>query len=122
MSEVTMDLASVDHILTTTRSVRKRLDLKRPVDPRMIQECIEIAIQAPNGGNVGRYHFIVVADAAKRARIAEVYRKAAEEWVAPARTHYGPGVYDSAMYLAEHLHEVPIHIITCVDGRVEDKG
>ena len=117
-----MDLASVDHVLTTTRSVRKRLDLTRAVDPRVIQECIEIAIQAPNGGNVGRYHFIVVADAAKRMRIAELYRKACDEFLAPARTAYSPGVFDSATYLAEHLHEVPIHIITCVDGRVEDKG
>ena len=46
-----MDIASVDHVLTTTRSVRKRLDLTRPVDPRVVQECIEIAVQAPNGGN-----------------------------------------------------------------------
>ena len=117
-----VDLASVDHVLTTTRSVRKRLDLRRPVEPRVIQDCIEVAIQAPNGGNIGRYHFLVVADAAKRARIAELYRKACDEFLAPGRAAYSPGVFDSAMYLAEHLHEVPIHIITGVEGRVEDKG
>ena len=117
-----MDLAAGDHLLTTTRSVRKRLDLKRPVEPRVIQECIEIALQAPNGGNVGRYHFVVVTDAAKRAAIAALYRKACDAFLAPARERYSPGVFDSAVYLAEHLHEVPIHVIACVDGRVETKG
>ena len=42
-----MDLATVDHLLTTTRSVRKRLDLARPVEPEIIEQCLEIAIQAP---------------------------------------------------------------------------
>ncbi len=46
-----MDLASVDKLLTTTRSVRKRLNLERPVPPEVIEECLEIAIQAPTGGN-----------------------------------------------------------------------
>jgi len=117
-----VELASVDHILTTTRSVRKRLDLARPVEPRVIRECVEIALQAPNGGNLGRYHFVVVVDAAKRRRIAELYRKACDEFLAPARTVYPPGVFESATYLAEHLHEVPVHVIACMDGRVEDKG
>jgi nitroreductase len=117
-----MDLAAADHLLTTTRSVRKRLDLGRPVDPRVVQECIEVAIQAPNGGNLSRYHFVVVTDAATRARIAELYRKACDEFLAPARTLYSPGVFESATYLAERFHEVPVHVIPCIEGRVEDKG
>ena len=68
-----MDLATVDHLLTTTRSVRRRLDLKRPVEPEVIERCIEIALQAPNGGNRGLYHFVVVTDAAKRAGLADLY-------------------------------------------------
>jgi nitroreductase len=67
-----MDRTNVDHLLTTTRSVRKRLDLTRPVEAEVIRECLEIAIQAPNGGNQNRYHFIVVTDAAKRATIGDV--------------------------------------------------
>ncbi|GEM_PF-6491233 len=66
-----MDLASIDHVMTTTRSVRKRLDLTRTVEPEVIQTCIEIALQAPNGGNRGRYHFLVVADPDKRAGLDE---------------------------------------------------
>jgi nitroreductase len=64
-----MDLATVDKLLTTTRSVRKRLDLTRPVDPEVLQQCLEIATQAPVGGNNCRFHFVVVADPTKRARI-----------------------------------------------------
>jgi nitroreductase len=70
-----MDLVTVDHLLTTTRSVRKRLDLTRPVEPEIIQQCIDIALQAPNGGNRGRYHFVVVTDPAQRARLAELYKR-----------------------------------------------
>jgi nitroreductase len=114
-----IDLASVDHVLTTTRSVRKRLDLGRPVPPAVIQECIEIAVQAPNGGNRGGYHFLIVTDAAKRARVAEAYARAFAAFLVPARERYGAGVFESASYLAEHLHEVPVHVIPCMDGRVE---
>jgi nitroreductase len=71
-----MDLATVDKLLTTTRSVRKRLDLTRPVDPEVLQHCLEIATQAPVGGNNCRYHFVVVADPTKRAALADLYRRA----------------------------------------------
>jgi nitroreductase len=62
-----MDHATVDHLVTTTRTVRKRLDLSRPVEAEVIRECLEIAIQAPNGGNQNRCHFVVVTDPVKRA-------------------------------------------------------
>jgi nitroreductase len=116
-----MDLVTVDQLLTTTRSVRKRLDLTRPVEPDIIRRCIDIALQAPNGGNRGRYHFIVVTDEAKRASLAELYKKAADEHLVANREAYGPHVFASATYLAEHLHEVPVHIIPCIEGRVEEE-
>ena len=71
-----MDIATVDKLLTTTRSVRKRLDLTRAVDPQLVAECLEIAVQAPTGSNLQGYHFVVVTDAAKRAALAELYRAA----------------------------------------------
>jgi nitroreductase len=104
----------------TTRSVRRRLDLRRAVDRQILQQCIDVAIQAPNGGNLGRYRFVVVTDTAKRARIGELYRKAFTEFV-PGGT-YGPGLVASTAYLAEHRHEVPVHVIPCVEGRAEDRG
>ena len=115
-----MDLATVDSLLTTTRSVRKRLDLSRPVEPDVVSECIDIALQAPNGGNRGRYHFVVVTDAEKRAGLAGLFRKGVAEFFEPNRDAYSPGVYKSIIYLAEHMHEVPMHILPCTEGRVED--
>ncbi len=129
-----MDLETVDHLLTTTRSVRKRLDLRRPVDPAVVERCIEIALQAPTGSNSQGWHFVVVTDAEKRAKIAALYRRAWELYRSspnpirpelPAddpRTQQLPRIIDSASYLAEHLHEVPVHVVACVDGRVENAG
>lgn len=120
-----MDLATVDHLLTTTRAVRKRLDFTRPVEPAVIQECLEIAIQAPAGRNIPRYHFVVVTDAAKRRGLADLYRKDFYERYVPERrqdTARDPRFYDSACYLAERLHEAPVHIIPCVQSRVEQRG
>ena len=124
-----MDRKAVDHVLTTTRSVRRRLDLGRPVDPRLVEECLEIAVQAPTGGNLSRYHFVVVTDPRKKVGVAEYYRKVFFEEYLPRRARVTPDFperdrrfADSATYLAEHLHEVPVLVIPCVEARPEDKG
>ena len=57
-----MDLTVCDRLLTTTRSVRKRLDLEKPVDLAVIRECIDVATQAPTGGNNQGWHWLVVTD------------------------------------------------------------
>ena len=62
-----LDLTAIDHVLATTRSVRKRLDLDRPVEPTVIEECLRLAIQAPTGGNTQGWRWIVVTDPDKRA-------------------------------------------------------
>ncbi|TMA35154.1 MAG: nitroreductase family protein [Deltaproteobacteria bacterium] len=126
-----LDLDTVDRLLTTTRSVRKRLDLARAVDPAVLERAIEIALQAPTGSNSQGWHFVVVTEARKRARIGELYRKAFEAYVdmpnafrdalAPEdpRARQLPRIVDSATYLAQHLHEVPVLVIACIEGRVE---
>ncbi len=115
-----MDLATVDKLLTTTRTVRRRLDFTRPVDPDIIQTCLEIAIQAPTGGNIPRYHFIVLTDAAKRTGLAALYKRAYLEAYAPQRQEEvrrsDPRLIESATYLAEHMHEVPVLIVPCVEA------
>jgi nitroreductase len=115
-----MDLATVDKLLTTTRTVRKRLDCTRAVDPAVIQMCLEIAIQAPTGGNIPRYHFVVVTDTAKRVPLAALYKRAYLEVYSPQRQaevrQSDPRLIDSATYLAEHIHEVPVLIIPCVEA------
>jgi nitroreductase len=64
-----------DELLTTTRAVRRRLDLERPVPAELVRECIEIALQAPTGGNTQGWHFVVVTDLARRAALADLYRR-----------------------------------------------
>lgn len=128
----TLDLTP-DELLSTTRSVRKRLDLERPVEPELVRECVELATQAPTGGNAQGWHFVVVTDAAKRAELAEYYRSGWEAFYGdpeaaianmpqddPSYIDTQRRVISSAGYLAEHLAEVPVHVIPCVDGRMEN--
>jgi nitroreductase len=110
-------LAIIDEILTTTRAVRYRLDMERPVDLQQVKECLGIALQAPNGGNTQRWQWLVVADAQQRAAVAEVYRRTFQEKYGHILASAGdsvPGVLRGAQYLAENLHRVPVMIIPCV--------
>jgi len=122
-----------DELLSTTRSVRKRLDLTRPVEPDLIRECIELAAQAPTGGNNQGWHFVVVTDEAKRRQLGEWY---AHGWasaygnadVAVERVPTGDPAYaaatkrviGSAQYLADHMGEVPVHVIPVIEGRTDN--
>jgi len=119
---------SPDELLTTTRSVRQRLDFERPVPLSLVRECLELALQAPTGGNQQGWHFIVVTDPAKKQALGDIYQRG---WAiysqfprnvaaaqAPAGSSAGR-VRASAAYLAEHYHEVPVMVIPCVAGRVE---
>lgn len=122
-----IDQAAADMLLTTTRAVRKRLDLTRPVPREVIVDCVRISQQSPTGGNNQGWSWIIVEDEAKRAALAELYRTAAGDYFAKARdTAEAEGsaqtgrVYDSAMYLADHLHEVPVHVIPCLEGRLAE--
>ena len=117
-----MDLATVDKLLTTTRSVRRRLDLTRPVDPAVIEECLEIAVQAPQGSNNYRYHFLVVTDPGKRRVLGDLYRQAFEQFYPAAGTSrqtMAPRDMESSIALNEHFQDVPMVIIPCVVGRPE---
>ena len=80
-----IDIASVDEALNTTRAVRLRLDLERPVDDEIILDCIDIAEQAPSGGNQGSRRWIVVRDPKVKAQIADLYMEAAGKWMIEAR-------------------------------------
>jgi nitroreductase len=122
------ELAAVDHILTTTRTVRKRLDLTRPVDPQIIEQAIDIALQAPTGSNRQGWHFIIVTDPNKKKAIADLYRKAADVYRSRPQPTYaaddpragqGKRIGASATYLYEHLHEVPAIVFAGIEGRFE---
>ena len=126
-----IDRDQADLLLTTTRSVRKRLDFSRPGPDELVLECIEVAIQAPTGSNAQGWSFVVVTDPAKRQAIGEIYAKAFAlyrmmpdpEYVAgDPRAASRAGVVDSASYLADHMHEASHLFIPCIEGRVEEAG
>mgnify|MGYP001829005613 CR=1 FL=1 len=120
---------SADEVLTTTRAVRKRLDLERPVSPELLRECLEIALQAPSGSNSQGWHFVVVTDPDKRAAIAKLYLEAFDEYEKgpnqpteqhrddPSMAQTQQRVLSSARYLADNLHRVPVMLIPCCTGR-----
>jgi len=136
-----LDRTLVDRLLTTTRSVRRRLVLDRPVDLRDVHECLQVALQAPTGSNNRSWRFLVVSDPATRAGLADIYRKGLTVYAAALsemsdRGMELPVVADegrlrtldeqttrsmrSAAYLTRHLHEVPVHVIPCLLGRLAD--
>jgi nitroreductase len=138
MDVASIDLASVDHVLSTTRAVRKRLDLRRPVEPEILERCLDIAMQAPTGLYGETWHFVVVTDPEKRAAIAAIYKKLDADFRSGTELHFDPylarlravSVDDPRFaqqqrmggYLASHLHEVPVLVLPCIEGRVESAG
>ena len=128
-----IDLAAADHLLTTTRGVRKRLDFQRPVEPEVLEECIEIALQAPVGSLAQKRHFIVLTDPQKRKTVAELYGKSCYPYLesrAKLAQEYGEQDPRSvlitrnlqlARFQAETLHEVPVLVILAIEGRVENE-
>ena len=120
-----MDIASTDELLTTTRAVRRRLDLTRPVSRDVILECVRIAMQAPTASNAQDWRWLVIADAEKRAAIADLYRSIGAKYLAhAAATESDPQtrrVYRSAHDLTETLAEVPVHVIPCLQHRFDER-
>lgn len=117
------DTEITDHLLTTTRAVRRRLDLDRPVDPQVILDCLRIAVQAPTASNNQNWRWIVVSDPDRRARLAELYRETGSVYLAAAAAAatdpQTTRVYESALYLSENLHRVPVFVIPCIEYRFD---
>lgn len=121
------DLAQTDALLSTTRAVRKRLDLEREVPDDVLLECLQLAVQAPTGSNRQGWRWMVIRDADKKEALAEMYRQAGGDYLAAASADADAGsqtgrVLDSANYLAQHLGEVPVMVIPLIIGRVGDPG
>ena len=123
---------TADDVLTSTRAVRRRLDFERPVEPALVRECLEIALQAPTGGNNQDWHFVVVTDPQTRRALADIFRKGAGVYAQlPKRTRpprrsltdderaARGRVMSSAGYLFEHLQDVPVLVVACIDGRFD---
>ena len=126
----TLDLTP-DQLLTTTRAVRKRLDFERPVERSLVEECIDLALQAPTGSNRQTWHWVVVEDPDMRRAVAQEYSIGFDLYRNMPPTEYPEGdtrgerqdaVRSSAIYLSEHMHEAPFLVIPCADGRPPADG
>jgi nitroreductase len=117
---------SADEVLTTTRAVRKRLDLERPVEREVLLECLDLALQAPTGSNSQGWQWMFVTDPAKKKAIADYYGANFDKYINLDGVQYGDddlrtgqrdAVRSSATYLREHFHEVPVMLIPLLEGR-----
>lgn len=117
-----------DELLATTRVVRKRLDFSRPVDPAVLLECLNLAVQAPTASNRQEWHWVFVTDPVKKRELADVYRSDEGEYVSlpvppldpgDVRAVHAAAVASSADYLREHMHEAPVLLVPCHLGRVD---
>ena len=135
------DAESVDRLLTTTRSVRKRLDFSRPVEREVVDRCLQLALQAPTGSNAQRWRWVVVSDEGMRGALGEIYARAFREYLnmgasgaAAGGIHSGDDegakklsehlvaqakMMKSVEYLIDHIHKAPILVIPCALGRVQ---
>jgi nitroreductase len=125
---------SPDELLTTTRSVRKRLDLERPVPLELVRECLNLALQAPSGSNSQPWHWLVITDAETKAAIGDLYRRSTERYLAVRQQQMeaqgapapdspeGQAIRrmrDSTAYLGQHMRDVPVQVIACIEVQGE---
>ena len=122
MSDI--DLAAADHLLTTTKQVRQRLDLTRPVPRELLLECIDIASHAPMGGNLERNRWLVIDDPDLKAELAKPYQAVGRPYLAANDSTHADGrqqrVIDSATFLVDHIAEVPAMVIAMRLDRLRD--
>jgi nitroreductase len=119
-----------DELLTTTRAVRRRLDLDRPVERAVVEECLRIGFQAPNGSNLQLYNWVLIDDPGVRQKAAEIYRAGLQAQLEESARSTAPSPYPdtpaqqrisaSVYFLVEHLQDVPVLVIPTVAARLED--
>jgi nitroreductase len=123
---------NADELLTTTRSVRRRLDLERPVPRAVVEECLSLALHAPNGSNQQYWQWVVIDDPAVRAAVAQKYCEGMDDQIKLLSTGTGPAVdYSGAdqqrisvsvYHLRDNMHRVPVLVIPTIAGRLDGAG
>jgi nitroreductase len=124
-----------DELLSTTRSVRKRLDFSRTVERETLDECFRLAQQAPSAGDQQMWHFIAVEDAATKAGLGDIYRRGAAATMAemsagvdaearwaslsPDEQAAFTRKMDSAQFLIDHIQDAPVLVVPAIDGRLD---
>ncbi|GAA2543070.1 nitroreductase family protein [Mycolicibacterium diernhoferi] len=120
---MTLNLTA-EEVLTTTRSVRKRLDFDKPVPREVLLECLDIALQAPTGSNAQGWQWVFVEDPAKKKALADIYRAAANPYLAAPKPERGDirdeqidRVIGSAQFLTDNFEKAPVLLVPCLEGR-----
>src|SRR6185437_6615382 len=118
-----IDVANADLLLSTTRSVRKRLDFERPVERETLLECLQLAVQAPTASNRQTWRWVIVTDPELKTKIADIYREQGMDYLRGSLVESESKgeddrrrVHDSAVYLAENFERAPAFVIPCVEG------
>jgi nitroreductase len=119
----TIDVANADLLLSTTRSVRKRLDFERPVERETLLECLQLAVQAPTASNRQAWRWMIVTDPELKTKIADIYRALGMDYLRGSAEESGAKgetdrqrVHDSALYLAENFERAPAYVIPCIEA------
>src|SRR5215216_870541 len=104
-----------EELLSTTRSVRRRLDLNRPVEREVLEDCLRLAQQAPTASYAQNWHFVVVTDPGRRAALGELWRAAAGPYLERRAAAAAAGlrvcrISDAVRSRAGRSHEVPVHL------------
>jgi nitroreductase len=118
-----------DELLSTTRCVRRRLDLERPVEREVLEECLRLAQQAPAASYREDWHFVVVTEPEQRAALGGLWRSSGERYLSTRRPDPSVGLpprtqrlLDSVWHLMDHIGDVPVHVIPCIEGRTDGKS
>ena len=119
-----------DDLLTTTRSVRKRLDYDRPVPRDVVESCAQLAFQAPNGSNQQNWGWVCVDDPALKVAMADLYRRGMRDHIDRDRTGerpYNPGgdaraqerMSESVMFLHDRMQDAPVLLVPTIEARLD---
>jgi len=118
------DLDQTDRLLATTRSVRRRLDLERPVPRDVVLDCLRLAVQAPSASNAQGWRWVVVDDPDTRRALGDIYKRMADRYLnhyrQPDPSPQTARVLASANHLADIIAKVPMLVVPCIEGRLTD--
>ena len=121
-------IGETDRLLSTTRSVRRRLDLEREVPEELLLDCIDLAEQAPTGGNQTSRRWLVIRDPDTKAALADLYREAGGDWIVEnaeriaGTGHRNERTLDSGAHLARNLQHVPAIVLVSIYGEHDSSG
>lgn len=120
-----MDTSVTDHLLSTTRAVRRKLDLDRPVEPEVLDECLRLALQAPTPGNAQAWRWLVVRDQGVKDKLATLFREVGKAYLEANIAAVGEAIdqpsvaraFASGQHLIDVIDLVPVYVIPCLQGR-----